>query len=70
MERLKPLLRTVSRRCTRSCRDGPQLRVRTEAVEYIADRVIFAAPTFLAPYIVEGAPRAEGSSIRRGSPRI
>jgi len=30
-------------------------RVRTEAVEYVAERIIFAAPTFLAPYIVEGA---------------
>ncbi len=31
-------------------------RVRTEAVEYVAERIIFAAPTFLAPYIIEGAP--------------
>ncbi len=30
-------------------------RVFTEAVEYRAQRIIFAAPTFLAPYIVEGA---------------
>jgi hypothetical protein len=29
--------------------------VYTEAVEYIAERIIFAAPTFLAPYIIEGA---------------
>jgi hypothetical protein len=29
--------------------------VFTEAVEYIAERIIFAAPTFLAPYIIEGA---------------
>jgi hypothetical protein len=29
-------------------------------VEYIAERVIFAAPTFLAPYIVEGGPQATG----------
>ena len=29
--------------------------VYTEAIEYIAERVIFAAPTFLAPYIIEGA---------------
>ena len=40
--------------------DGSRLRVRTEQVEYVADRVIFAAPTFLAPYIVEKAPRADG----------
>ena len=29
-------------------------------MEYIADRVIFAAPTFIASYIVEGAPPATG----------
>ncbi len=29
--------------------------VFTEAVEYVAERIIFAAPTFLAPYVVEGA---------------
>jgi hypothetical protein len=29
--------------------------VYTESVEYIADKVIFAAPTFLVPYIIEGA---------------
>ena len=37
-------------------RDGRRFRIVTETVEYIADFVIFAAPTFLAPYIVEGAP--------------
>src|SRR5882724_766306 len=37
-----------------------RLRVRTEAVEYLADRVIFAAPTFTAPYVIEGAPPATG----------
>ncbi|HYL37411.1 MAG TPA: FAD-dependent oxidoreductase [Bryobacteraceae bacterium] len=40
-------------------RDGTRLRVLTEQVEYLADAVIFAAPTFLAQYIVEGAPRAD-----------
>jgi glycine/D-amino acid oxidase-like deaminating enzyme len=40
--------------------EGRRLRVRTEKSDYLADRVIFAAPTFLAPYIVDGAPRAEG----------
>jgi hypothetical protein len=30
--------------------------VFTEEAEYAADAVIFAAPTFLAPYIVEDAP--------------
>ena len=37
-------------------RDGRRFRIVTETVEYTADFVIFAAPTFLAPYIVEGAP--------------
>jgi hypothetical protein len=38
-------------------------RVRTEAVEYLAERIIFAAPTFLAPYIIEGASgTVEGAS--------
>jgi glycine/D-amino acid oxidase-like deaminating enzyme len=41
-------------------RDGRRLRVRTETSECIAERVIFAAPTFLAPYIIEGAPAATG----------
>ena len=44
----------------RIARDGPRLRVFTEQTEYIADAVIFAAPTFLATYIIEAAPRAEG----------
>ena len=38
-------------------RDG---RVLTEQIEYIADKIIFAAPTFLAQYIIEGAPPATG----------
>jgi phytoene dehydrogenase-like protein len=38
-------------------RDHNRLHVFTESAEYIADAVVFAAPTFLAPYIVEGAPR-------------
>jgi hypothetical protein len=41
-------------------RDGTRVRVRTEAVEYSAERVIWAAPTFVAPYVIEGAPRADG----------
>ncbi len=40
--------------------DKTRLRVYTEQAEYIADRVIFAAPTFLAQYLIEGAPRAAG----------
>ncbi|MBZ5612001.1 MAG: FAD-dependent oxidoreductase [Acidobacteriia bacterium] len=41
-------------------RDGARLHVLTEQAEYIAEAVIFAAPTFLAPYLIEGAPRADG----------
>ncbi len=41
-------------------RDGRRWRVRTEAAEYLAERVIFAAPTFLAPYVIEDATPAEG----------
>lgn len=37
-------------------RDGRRWRVLTETVEYRADAVIFAAPSFLASRIVEGAP--------------
>jgi len=44
----------------RIARDGARLRVLTEQTEYIANAVIFAAPTFLAEYVIEGAPRAEG----------
>ncbi|MEO8027720.1 MAG: FAD-dependent oxidoreductase [Bryobacteraceae bacterium] len=41
-------------------REGQRFRVRTEGVEYIAESVIFAAPSFLAPYLIEGAPKPEG----------
>jgi hypothetical protein len=59
IERVQPFLRAASPVYS-IVRDKTRLRVRTEAVEYIADRVIFAAPTFIAPYIVEGALSAEG----------
>jgi glycine/D-amino acid oxidase-like deaminating enzyme len=41
-------------------RDGRRLRVLTEEAEYIADALIFTAPTFLAPYILEDAPATRG----------
>jgi glycine/D-amino acid oxidase-like deaminating enzyme len=41
-------------------REGRKWRVRTEAADFLAERVIFAAPSFLAPYLIEGAPRTEG----------
>jgi len=44
----------------RVVRDGNRIRVLTERTEYVADAVIWAAPTFIASYVVEGAPRAEG----------
>jgi glycine/D-amino acid oxidase-like deaminating enzyme len=34
---------------------GRRVRVLTPGVEYLTDAVIFAAPTFLAPYVVDGA---------------
>jgi hypothetical protein len=41
-------------------RDTSLFRVRAADTEYVCDAVIFAAPTFLAPYIVEGAPPLAG----------
>ena len=41
-------------------KNGTRWRVLTEAIEYECDVVIFAAPTFLAHYLVEGAPPARG----------
>ncbi len=37
-------------------RDGRRWRVLTESTAFTAEVVIFAAPTFLAAYIMEGAP--------------
>ncbi len=37
-------------------RAGNRWRVLSGAIEYLTEAVIFAAPSFLAPYIVEGAP--------------
>jgi hypothetical protein len=34
---------------------GRRLRVLAGTVEYLADAAIFTAPTFLAPYLIEGA---------------
>lgn len=41
-------------------RAGPHYRVLTKDTEYWTEVVIFAAPTFLAQYLVEDAPRAAG----------
>lgn len=59
VQRLNPWLRTSSPVYS-IVRDANKWRVRTESAEYLAERVIFAAPTFLAPYVIEGAPPAEG----------
>jgi glycine/D-amino acid oxidase-like deaminating enzyme len=40
----------------RIVRDGARWRVAAGDVEYVADVVIFAAPTFLAPYVMDPAP--------------
>ena len=40
--------------------NGTGLRVLTPDVEYLAEAVIFAAPVFLARYLMEGAPPAAG----------
>ncbi len=53
--RLAPHLR-MDAMVYRVGRDGSRLRVLTEDCDYTADAVIFAAPTFLAPYMVEDAP--------------
>ena len=37
-------------------RDGQRIHVYTEDVLYVSDAVIFAAPTFLAPHLIEGMP--------------
>jgi glycine/D-amino acid oxidase-like deaminating enzyme len=58
-ERLKAFIR-ASTPVFSIRQDGNRLRVRSEQTEFVADRVIFAAPTFLAPYMIENAPRAEG----------
>jgi glycine/D-amino acid oxidase-like deaminating enzyme len=57
--RLSAHLRTATP-VYRIAREGTHLRVLTEETEYLAEAVIFAAPTFLAPYIVAGAPPVGG----------
>ena len=59
IDRVKPWIRSGAP-VWAVVRDGNRLRVKTESTEYIAERVIFAAPTFLASYVVDGAPSATG----------
>lgn len=44
----------------RIARQGTRYRVLTPETEYLTEQVIFAAPTFLAHYLIEGAPPASG----------
>ena len=55
LERLGAHVRTGAL-VRRIAREGRRLRVVAEPAEYLADVVIFAAPTFLAPYLMEEAP--------------
>jgi hypothetical protein len=59
IEKLRSHIRTgaVAYRVERS---GAKLRVLTEDVEYMADAIIWAAPTFIAHSIIQDAPRADG----------
>ncbi len=41
-------------------KDATKYRVRTPEVEYLCDAVLFAAPSFLAPYLIEGAAKTPG----------
>jgi len=43
----------------RIARDGKQFRVYAGETEYRCECVIFAAPTFLAPYLIEGMPHLQ-----------
>lgn len=58
-DHFKPHLRTGAA-AFRIVRDGARVRVLTGDVEYLADCVIFAAPTFLAPYLMDDAPPVSG----------
>ena len=59
IDRVRPFLRTDSPVYS-IAPEKTRVRVRTEQVDYLTERVIFAAPTFLAKYIIEGAPEAAG----------
>lgn len=63
LERVGPRVRTGSP-VFRVVPEARAVRVLTPHVEYVAEAVVFAAPTFLAPHVVEGvreAPRFEYS---------
>ena len=59
VERLKERLArylTSSAPVYRVSREGAKWKVWTEQTAYLADAVIWSAPTFVASYVVEGAP--------------
>lgn len=55
LETLAPYVRTGSM-VHRIAREGRKLRVSAGDTDYIAEHVIFAAPSFLASYVCEDAP--------------
>jgi len=58
MERLSRFVRT-GEPVWRIAREGSRVSVWTERAQYLTSAVIFAAPTFLAPYLMEDAPRVD-----------
>ena len=67
LERVGSASSAPDNRCARSGATSPTFRVRAGDTEYVCDAVIFAAPTFLAPYIDRGRAAAQPlSSIRPG----
>ena len=56
LERVGRFVRTGTDRCARSGATSPRSAFAPATPISSADAVIFAAPTFLAPYIIEGAP--------------
>lgn len=59
MERLRPFVRTGAM-VRRIREEGRRIRVVAETLECEAETVIWAAPTFLAPYVMENAPKTGG----------
>ncbi|HKW98081.1 MAG TPA: FAD-dependent oxidoreductase [Bryobacteraceae bacterium] len=59
IEKLNRYIRTGAM-VHRIARDGRRLRVSAGDTDYLAEFVIFAAPSFLAPYICEDAPPSSG----------
>ena len=52
LARLAPYVRTATP-VTRVHRDGPRWRLTTSGTEYEADALVWAAPAFVAPYVVD-----------------